>query len=500
MNLHTLCQEAQIVIPQFLSNPVVGGICTDSRNIRPGDVFVCIRGMTVDSHFYIKEAIARGAVAVVAERECTETGTIPLILVEDTRHAATMLYDAWYGHPAHKMKMIAVTGTNGKTSVTYMLRCIFEAAMHRCGMIGTVHSYSCGRRLNVRSENPLANMTTPDPAELYRILAVMAEDGVEYVFMEATSHALALRKLDALSFEAAVFTNLTPEHLDFHENMENYFSVKTQLFSMCKTAIINSDDDYGKRLARLATCPVLTCSTRERASDFFADHICDMGADGNEYRLISRNMRATLRTPIPGRFTVMNTLEAAACASSLGVSPSAIMTALGSLNSIDGRMERVKLGALCDFSVFIDYAHTPDALYNLLTTARGFRKNGQRIVLLFGCGGDRDKSKRPVMGRIASELADFCVITSDNSRSEDPLEIIKEICDGMNETSYTAIPDRAEAIDWVIRTAKRGDIILFAGKGHEEYEIDKDGKRPFNERKLARDAAIRYYGQSAEPT
>ena len=499
MNLHALCREAQIVIPQTVSNPVIGGVGTDSRKIRPGDVFVCIRGMTVDSHSYIKEAIAHGAVAIVAERECPDMGAVPLILVEDTRHAAAMLYDAWYGHPARKMKLIGVTGTNGKTSVTYMLRCIFEAAMHRCGMIGTVHSYSCGRKLDVRSENPLANMTTPDPAELYRILAIMAEGGVEYVFMEATSHALALRKLDALSFDAAVFTNLTPEHLDFHKNMENYFSVKAKLFSMCKTAIINSDDDYGKRLASLVKCPVLTCSTRERGSDFFAENICDMGANGTEYRLVSRNMRATLRTPIPGRFTVMNTLEAAACASSLGIQPFAIMTALGSLNSIDGRMERVKLGALCDFSVFIDYAHTPDALYNLLTTARGFRKNGQRIVLMFGCGGDRDKSKRPIMGRIASELADFCVVTSDNSRSEDPLEIIKEICDGMGAVPRTVIPDRAEAIDWVIRTAKQGDVILFAGKGHEEYEIDANGRRPFSERELARDAATRYYGQGKEP-
>ena len=499
MNLHVLCREAQIAIPQTFPDIAIEGVCTDSRRVRRGDLFICIRGMTVDGHRYINEALARGAAAIVAEDGFSGTVELPVIPVADTRHAAAMLCDAWYGHPSRKLKLIAVTGTNGKTSVTYMLRCIFEAAMHRCGVIGTVHSYSAGRRLDIRAENPLANMTTPDPEELYRILSVMAADGVEYVFMEATSHALALRKLDALTFEAAVFTNLTAEHLDFHGNMENYFSAKAKLFSVCKKAIINIDADYGRRLAELCRCPVLTCSAKDSTADFFAEQIRDLGADGTEYRLVSRNIRAMLHTPIPGRFTVMNTLEAAACAASLGVAPSAIMTALGSLGGIDGRMERVKLGALCDFSVFIDYAHTPDALYNLLMTARGFRRPEQRIVLLFGCGGDRDKGKRPVMGRIASELADFCVVTSDNSRSEDPKQIVKEICEGMGAAPRKILLDRAEAIDWVIRTARRGDIILLAGKGHEAYEIDRDGKRPFNEKSLAMEAAMRYHGQGKEP-
>lgn len=498
MNLHLLCREAQIALPETVSDPEISGIRTDSRRVRQGDIFICIRGMTVDGHDYIKDAVSRGAVAIVTEGILAEGLSIPVISVPDTRHAAAMLCDAWYGHPTRRLKLIAVTGTNGKTSVTYMLRCIFEAAMYRCGVIGTVYSYSAGRRLEIRAEDPLANMTTPDPEELYRILSVMAEDDVEYVFMEATSHALVLRKLDALAFEAAVFTNLTREHLDFHENMENYFSAKAKLFSMCKKAIINIDDAYGRRLTRLCRCPVLTCSAKDNGSDFFAEQIQDLGADGMKYRLTSRNMHVTLRTPIPGQFTVMNTLEAASCAASLGVAPSAIMTALGSLSSIDGRMERVRLGALCDFSVFIDYAHTPDALYNLLMSARGFRREGQRIVLVFGCGGDRDKSKRPVMGKIASELADLCIVTSDNSRSEDPEAIIKEISEGMDDAAYVAIPDRAKAIDWAIGTAKRGDIILLAGKGHEAYEIDRDGKRPFNERRLVMEAAMRYHGQDKD--
>lgn len=493
MNLHLLCREAGIFVPCHLPDPCVVGIRTDSRKVERGDLFVCIRGLTFDGHQYIKDAVARGAAAIIAEKT-VDCGDVPVVAVEDTRLSAAMLYDAWYGHPTRSLKLIAVTGTNGKTSVTYMLRSIFEAAMYRCGVIGTVHCYSAGRRLEIRAENPLANMTTPDPEELYRILSVMASDGVEYVFMEASSHALALRKLDALTFHAAVFTNLTEEHLDFHGNMENYFSAKARLFSMCKRAIINLDDAYGKRLRETASCSVLTCSAKGEAADFSAEEILDLGAEGMSYSLRSRNVLATVHTPIPGRFTVMNTLEAAACALSEGIPPSVVISALGALCGVDGRMERVRLGIPCGFSVFIDYAHTPDALRNLLLSADGFRQKGQRIVVLFGCGGDRDKGKRPVMGRIASELADFSVVTSDNSRSEDPLTIISEICRGMDADKYVAIPSREEAIDWVIRTAKGGDVILLAGKGHEAYEIDKGGKRPFDEREIVRAAVARYHG------
>ena len=493
MNLHLLCREAGISVPCHLPDPEIGAIRTDSRKVERGDLFVCIRGMTFDGHQYIKDAVARGAAAIITERD-SRCGNIPVISVGDTRRAVSMLYDAWYGHPTRVLRLIAVTGTNGKTSVTYMLRSIFEAAMYRCGVIGTVNCYSAGRRLEIRAENPLANMTTPDPEELYRILSVMADDGVEYVFMEASSHALALRKLDALTFRAAVFTNLTPEHLDFHGDMENYFSAKARLFSVSKRAIINLDDEYGKRLSQTVACPVRTCSAKHESADFSAHSIVDRGADGMSYSLRSRNVRAAIHTPIPGFFTVMNTLEAAACALSEGIPPSIVVSALGALCGVDGRMERVRLGATCEFSVFIDYAHTPDALQNLLLSADGFRKKGQRIVLLFGCGGDRDKGKRSIMGRIASELADFSVVTSDNSRSEDPLAIIREICRDMDSASYIAIPNREEAIDWVIRTARSGDVILLAGKGHETYEIDKDGKRPFDEREIVRAAVARHHG------
>jgi len=486
MNLYQLCREAGIALPQEGPDLVVRGIKTDSRLVEQGDMFICIRGFHADGHDYIEDALARGAAAVVVEGALGRTlpQNVQKIEVGDSRHAAAMLYDAWYGHPSRKLKLIAVTGTNGKTSVTHMLLSIFEAGMHKCGLIGTVHCRSAGRTLDIRGSDPLANMTTPDPEQLYQMLDIMARDGVEYVFMEATSHALALKKLDAMQFETAIFTNLTPEHLDLHGDMENYFLTKSTLFSMCKTAILNVDDPYGRRLAAEVPCHRLTCSVGG-AADFTAEDVHELGVDGNEYFVSSSRIRFTVRSPLPGRFNIINTLQAAACAAWLGIAPSVIKEALASLTGIAGRMERIKLGKVTDFSVFVDYAHTPDALTNLLMTARGIRQKGQRVVLVFGCGGDRDKSKRAVMGRIATELADVCIVTSDNSRSEEPQDIIRDILEGASGGSIVVIPDRTEAIRYAVRHAKSGDVILLAGKGHEQYEIDKTGKHPFDEREIA---------------
>ena len=494
MELAKLCDGTGIFVPEDHKKIEIGGICTDSRKIKEGDLFICIRGLSADGHDYISDAVRRGASVIVADRDCDNGENIPTLRTEDTRRAAALLYDAWYGYPTKKLKMIAVTGTNGKTSVTFMLRAIFEAAMHRCGLIGTVNCYSAGRKLSIRADDPLANMTTPDPSELYHMLAQMVEDGVEYVFMEATSHALALSKLDAIRFVAAVFTNLTPEHLDFHKDMESYFAAKAKLFSMCDKAIINVDDAYGRRLLKKACCSALSCSAKGGPADYTATQIRDCGVDGSEYKLVSQNHHFTVRTPIPGSFNVINTLQAATVALALGISPSAIMMALGTLAGIDGRMERVKLGAITDFSVFIDYAHTPDALENLLTTARGLRKAHERVVVVFGCGGDRDKSKRKRMGEIASSLADFVIVTSDNSRSEEPMKIIEEIVSGIGkETDYIIVPERRRAVEFAIREAHSEDIILLAGKGHEEYEIDASGKHYFSEREIAAEAAGKYH-------
>jgi len=482
-------------------------ITSDSRIVKKGSLFVCIKGTKVDGHKFIKDAVENGAVAVLAENGADidtslfESKDSPVLLLTDnTRHALSFVWNAWYGHPSKNMKLVAVTGTNGKTSVTFMLRAIFSAALIKTGLIGTVVCYSGDKRLSIRSEDENANMTTPDPKELYHILSVMEADGVELVLLEATSHALALDKLAPLHFAAAVFTNLTPDHLDFHVTMENYLEAKKKLFKMADIAIINGDDAYANGIADAAEkggCKNIRLCTRDdgRRADYSAASISHLGADGIEYLLSSVCSVFKIKSPIPGRFTVINTLEAAACALEMGIDSRTVQDALRHMGGIDGRFERVKLCTGADFAVFIDYAHTPDALKNLLLTARDFRRSGQRIVLLFGCGGDRDRSKRAVMGEIASSLADFVVVTSDNSRSELPRDIISDIMVGFDFTRAHAvmIESRAEAIDYVIKNALTGDIILLAGKGHEEYEIDRSGKHPFSERNIAKESAKKYY-------
>lgn len=488
MNLQTVCRAANIDCER--NDIDINGIKSNSEKITKGDLFVCIKGLNNDGHDYVKDAVKRGAAAIIAQRN-VETD-VPVLYTENTRKALPLMYDAWYGYPSKKLKLVAVTGTNGKTSVTYLLKAIFDASMHITGLIGTVDSYLGDKKIERLSPSSTANMTTPDPEELFRQLAVMADGGAEYVFMEASSHALALDKLEGLEFEAAVFTNLTPEHLDFHKDMEDYFYSKEKLFKKAKKKIINTDDPYGKRLKEIYKDSSSGCSITRKCCEYFASDIRDMGVDGNEYYFVSKTKQFLARTPLIGRFNVMNTLEAAACAVELGVSPQCIKSALSSMTGVSGRLERVKLGTISDYSVFIDYAHTPDAMKNLLETICNIRRCDERIVLLFGCGGDRDKSKRKKMGEIAAEYADFTVVTSDNSRSEKPSDIISEIVSGMGNVDYKIIEDRTEAIEYVIKNAKKGDIILLAGKGHEKYEIDSRGKRFFDERNVAAEAATKY--------
>lgn len=482
----------------------IAGIASDSREVRAGYLFVCIRGLHTDGHEYIEKALENGAVAVLTEEGYLDKHKakegVTYLTSSNTRRALSFLFNTWYGRPADDMRLIAVTGTNGKTSVTFMLREIFRAALIKTGLIGTVVCYSDERKLSIRSENENANMTTPDPKELYEILSVMKKDGIEVVLIEATSHALALDKLAPLRFVSAIFTNLSPDHLDFHGDMKSYLDAKKKLFTMTDSAVINADDDsYSEILATAeeSGCGnIRLCTVREeRNADYAALNIRSLGTSGVEYILSSVSHIFKVSSPIPGRFTVMNTLEAAACALEEGVSPQNVQDALRHMRGIDGRFERVKLCTGADFSVFIDYAHTPDALENLLLTVRGFRKKGERIVLLFGCGGDRDKSKRHVMGRIASTLADFVIVTSDNSRSEEPQNIISDIMSGFDysRAGSVVIENREEAIDYAVKNALESDIILLAGKGHEAYEIDKNGKHPFNEKELVREAARKYY-------
>ncbi|MBQ8275553.1 MAG: UDP-N-acetylmuramoyl-L-alanyl-D-glutamate--2,6-diaminopimelate ligase [Clostridia bacterium] len=489
MRLSDLLREAGISALTGGADPEISGIASDSRRVRAGDLFVCIRGLHHDGHAHLCEVAAAGAAAAVVSEGCIGKLSVPVICVPDTRAALACLWDAFLGHPAAEMQLVAVTGTNGKTSVSRMLCAILEEAGERTGLIGTVGCRSGDRPLAADPQDPLANMTTPDPADLYGMLAEMREDGVTTVVMEATSHALALGKLTPLHFAAGIFTNLTPEHLDFHGTMENYLAAKMKLFAACDIGIVNRDDPAGGTVAAACRGRAVLCSQYGEA-DYLAREIRFRGDAGVEYRLETPDGAFGVESPIPGRFTPENSLLAAACARELGIPPHTVQTALARLSGIPGRMERVVLPAQLPFSVYIDYAHTPDALEKLLRTARELRQGDGRVVLLFGCGGDRDPTKRKPMGRIAAEMADFVILTSDNSRGEDPEAILRDILRGMDrERPHAVIPNRAEAIAYAVKTARRGDIILLAGKGHEQYEITRRGRTPFDEAALVRRAA-----------
>jgi UDP-N-acetylmuramoyl-L-alanyl-D-glutamate--2,6-diaminopimelate ligase len=505
MKLTDLLFSADLPILNF-NDVNVSGICPDSRRIKGGDMYIALEGLSSDGHAYIGDAVKRGAVCAAVSKKAFESGIlegvhIPMIVCEDTRRAMSYLYSTFYGEPQKKMKVIGVTGTNGKTSVATLVYRILSASGRKCALLGTLGCFLPSGRTDNRGHNENANMTTPDPEELYAIMHRAVCEGVEYLVMEVSSHALALSKVDPIEFEVAVFTNLTPEHLDLHGDMEEYFSAKARLFDACRLAVINYDDKYGRMLAdridrRNGQVSVMLCSMEGRECDRICSDIQLHGKNGIEYKLLSRDMRLRLRSPLVGEFNVMNTAEAALVCHALGVSHKDIKDTVASFSGVSGRLERVKL-PVSDLSVYIDYAHTPDALENLIRCVRGFATREQRIVVLFGCGGDRDKSKRPLMGRVALSMADSVIITSDNSRSERAEDIINDILscvgDGRKyEAQYTVIKDRKEAIEYAVRCAKRSDIILLCGKGHEEYEIDSLGKRYFSEKEIVIRAVEKY--------
>ena len=489
MKLKVLLDMAGIAYSNNIDSINITKIVSDSRKVCKGCLYVCIRGIKNDGHLFIKDAIDLGAAAVIAEEGAivdTSGNTSEFVIfVPNTHQAIACLFDAWYGKPSAKLKFVAVTGTNGKTSVTYILKRIFEMAMYRCGLIGTISCLSMDRQLICNNPDALANMTTPDPAQLYEMLSLMVDDNVEYVFIEASSHALALDKLFPIHFDAAIFTNLTSEHLDFHGSIDNYIDAKKKLFKMSDLTVVNMDSEYYNDIANVSTGRVVCCSLMNDKADYFAKDIVDHGMDGFNCIFCSDSTAIKIRSSLLGRFNIMNVLQSAACALELGIKPMFIAKAVSTVVGINGRMERIKFKSDIGFSVFIDYAHTPDALEKLLIAVRGFCDSNQRIVVVFGCGGGRDKSKRPAMGEIATRLADFAVITSDNCRDELPRDIINNIVMGISgRENYTIIVDRRAAIEQTIRNANRDDVIILAGKGHEQYEINQHGKVPFSEKQI----------------
>lgn len=490
MKLKELCRAAGIECPTEAANELIEQIVTDSQKTAEGTLFVCIRGLHTDGHTYITDAVKNGCRCIVVEEDAVFPcfPDVHYLIAKSTRRAAARLYHAWYGFPTEHMKMIGVTGTNGKTSVTYLLRAILQAAGHRCGLIGTVGCESVGRQIALNLSNRLANMTTPDPEALYAALARMKRDSVEYVLMEVSSHALSMGRVDPIRFDTAIFTNLSPEHLDFHQTMEDYADAKAQLFENSKLSIINLDSPYAERMMHASAGTVITCSQKQHA-DYAACVAEPPTMKGVSYDLRRHGARLRIDCPIPCEFSVMNSMQAAVAALEFGIDPEIVQKTLRDFSGVRGRMEHVALDPEADFSVWIDYAHTPDALEKLLQSVSVRKREGGRIVLLFGCGGDRDRTKRPEMGKIASTYADFVIVTSDNSRGEDPHSIIEEILAGMDsDTPRCVIVDRAEAIGFAVRSAKPKDVILLAGKGHEEYEIRRDERIPFCEKELVQAA------------
>ena len=472
----------------------VAAIAYDSRRVVPGSVFVALKGLKADGDAFAEQAISRGARAIVSQSPLRSGVTVPWIVVRDARLALALLADRFFNHPSRRMPVIGVTGTNGKTTTSYLLCAILDAAGLRAGMLGTV-------AYRIAGEDREASRTTPEAPDVQQLLNEMLERGSKSAVMEVSSHALSLKRVDGMRFAAGVFTNLTRDHLDFHDDMEAYFAAKRRLFEMLPAGapgVINLDDPRGPSLVEIASRPV-TYAINNKA---------DVTPGPIEMTLAG--LRVDIKTPkgivpvtskLVGRPNVYNILAATAAAMALDVPTEAIARGIANLAGVPGRFEVVSQPH-DDVTVVVDYAHTDDALRNLLETARPL--TSERLVTVFGCGGDRDRSKRPLMGMVAARLSDVVVITSDNPRSEDPKRIIEEIERGIpagTQASTRApmvesVVERAEAIERAISIASKGDVVLIAGKGHEKYQQIGDRVLPFDDGEVARAALARRRGKT----
>ncbi len=484
MQLKTLTAA---ITPRQILGPLdreVESIAYDSRRVQKNSLFVALKGEKSDGHQFIDQAIDRGASSIVSEREDKHARATTLV-VENSREALADLAAAFYQRPARRLKMAGVTGTNGKTTTTFLIKHICEKAGVRCGLIGTVR-YEIGERILP------AVRTTPESLEVQELLAQIADAGCKAAAMEVSSHALAQERTRGLEWDVAVFTNLTQDHLDFHGTMERYFESKTKLFTALpeqkwkkkSLAVINADDHYGQLLIDRVgkKTPVVTYGLGVHADFRASNYRMEFG--GTSYQLDARGKNYLVRVPLIGRFNVANSMAALAAANGLGVNLREAILSLGKAPQVPGRLESVP--AKRQFRVFVDYAHSDDALLNVLKTLRDLEPN--RLILVFGCGGDRDRQKRPLMGRVADQHADFSIITSDNPRKENPDAIIAEVEKGFRSERYEKIPDRTEAIARAIALAKPRDIVLIAGKGHETYQEFADHTIPFDDVQVARRA------------
>ncbi len=449
----------------------VTDVTDKSSEISEGCIFVCIKGAKFDGHSVAADASKAGAAAVITERDM---GVKNQIIVKNTRDAYSRICAAFYGNPAEKLKLIGVTGTNGKTTTTFLIKNILEFLGIKTGLIGTVKNCTGDKEYT-------ASLTTPDSKELQRLFYEMVQNGCEYCVMEVSSQALAQGRVDGCHFDIALFTNLTQDHLDYHGTFQNYADAKRELFKICDTAVINADDGYAFKMVENLPCRVITFSVNRADSDYTAKNV-KCFRDGVQYELLTPDNIGRVNIKIPGHFTVYNSMGGAVCAITAGLGFESVIKALSLSKGVPGRVEVVPTGT--DYTVLIDYAHSPDGLENVISSIR--ETTDGRIITVFGCGGDRDKTKRPKMGKIVGDLSDVAVVTSDNPRSENPAAIIKDILTGMTDckAQTVTVENRTEAIKYAMSTAKAGDVVLLAGKGHETYQILNTGKIHYDEREV----------------
>ena len=473
MKLKELLKDISVVELHADPELEISSVAYDSRKVTPGGLFVAITGFATDGNLYIPMALEKGAVAVITAKK--PENDIPYVLVESDRLALAMVGANFYGHPAKSMKMIGVTGTNGKTSSTLLLKHVLETVQGaKVGLMGTMENM-------IGAERIPAERTTPESLDLHALLAKMRDAGCTHVIMEVSSHAICLERVGGLVYDVAAFTNLTEDHLDFHKTMENYCDAKAILFTRSRKAVANMDDSWFERMCKNATCPVLTTSVKG-GGDLQAENL-ELLSDGICFDASYKGRCVQVRLPIPGKFTVYNALTVLGMALQLDITLEDAAKALGNAQGVKGRVEVVPTPGK-PYTVLIDYAHTPDGLENVLTSVKGFCKG--RLIAVFGCGGDRDPIKRPIMGKIGTDIADFSVITSDNPRTEEPMKIIEDILQGVDsaKNNYKVIENRPNAIAYAMDIAEKNDIIVLAGKGHETYQEICGVKHHLDEREV----------------
>ena len=472
MKLFELLDRVEVLENTADPNMEITGVVSDSRKVTAGSLFVAVAGFAADGNRFIPMAMEKVAAVVVTAKKPEQD--IPYVLVASDRQALALIGTNYYGRPAESMTMIGVTGTNGKTSTTWLLKQVLEQVTgSKVGLIGTMANY-------IGAEELPTDRTTPESIELQALFAQMRDGGCRYAVMEVSSHALVLDRVAGITFDVAAFSNLTRDHLDFHNTMEEYCDAKAILFTRCHKAVVNRDDPWAQRIVQNCTAPVLTVSVGKEAG-LQAKNV-EMRADHVRFDVVYNGETVAVQVPIPGKFTVYNVLSVLGIALQLGISLQDAAEALKNVQGVKGRVEVVPTPGK-DYTILIDYAHTPDGLENVLSSVRGFCKG--RLIALFGCGGDRDKTKRPIMAGLGVKLADVAILTSDNPRTEDPNAILQDLQAGVGDaTNYVVIENRIQAIHYAMDMAKKEDIIVLAGKGHETYQEIMGVKHHLDEREV----------------